>query len=210
MIYAKIIWDYMLMHHEIQKMDAIFLLGSNAIRTVDRAAELYHQGYSNFIICSGGNGKDSKYSKTEAEVFSEKLIELGIPKEKILLEKQATNTGENILFTEKLLKEKGLDFKSFILVQKPYMERRVYATFKKQWSNKETRFIVTSPKLSYEEFMTNDEEYKNKILEVMIGDLQRIKEYPKLGFQIEQEIPNDVLSAWQKLVDLGYVKYFLN
>jgi len=68
--YAKIIWDYMLLHHKIKKMDGIFLLGSNDIRTVNRAAELYHQGYGNFIVCSGGNGNDTQYERTEAEVFS--------------------------------------------------------------------------------------------------------------------------------------------
>jgi hypothetical protein len=44
---------------------------------------------------------------------------------------------------------------------------------------------------------------------VMVGDLQRIKEYPKLGFQIEQEIPKDVWEAWEELVKLGYIKYLL-
>ncbi len=43
----------------------------------------------------------------------------------------------------------------------------------------------------------------------MVGDLQRIREYPKLGFQIEQEIPSDVWEAWGGLVELGYTKYYL-
>ena len=200
----------MLMHHKLRPMDAIFLLGSNAINTADRAAELYHQGFSDLIICSGGNGKDSVYEKTEAEVFSERLIELGIPMKNIFLETKATNTGENIRFTEELIQREGLEINSFILVQKPYMERRVYATFKKQWGNQNTDFIVTSPQLTYEEFMTDNEHYKNKTLEVMVGDLQRIKEYPKLGFQIEQEIPDDVMDAWKKLVDMGFTKYYLS
>ncbi len=44
----------------------------------------------------------------------------------------------------------------------------------------------------------------------MVGDLERIKEYPKLGFQIEQEIPDKVWEAGQELIKLGYNKFLLN
>lgn len=44
----------------------------------------------------------------------------------------------------------------------------------------------------------------------MVGDLQRIKEFPKLGFQIEQDIPSDVWEAFEALVARGYDKYLLN
>lgn len=205
--YAKIIWNYMLMHQKMKKMDALFILGSNDLRVADRAAELYHDGMSDYIICSGGNGKNSAFEKTEAEMFSSRLIKLNIPKEKILLEPNATNTGDNILFTKKMLKEKKLNFHSFILVQKPYMERRSYATFKKQWIGPEV--IVTSPQLSYEQYINEDNNFEKNFIDVMVGDLQRIKEYPKYGFQIEQDIPENVLSAWRILVERGYTKYFL-
>ena len=55
--YAKIIWDYMLLHHKLEKVDAIFALGSTDLRTPKRAAELYHQGFAPYVICSGGVGK---------------------------------------------------------------------------------------------------------------------------------------------------------
>ncbi len=206
--YAKIIWDYMLMHHEMKRMDAIFILGSNDLRVAERAAELYHQGLAEYVICSGGNGKGSLFEKTEAEMFSEVLIDKGLPVNKILLEPNATNTGDNIVFTKKMIKEKGLNINSFILVQKPYMERRSYATFKKQWPGPE--IIVTSPELSYEEYMNDEKEKGFNSIEILVGDLQRIKEYPKLGFQIEQDIPEAVLDAWKNLVGMGYTKHYLN
>lgn len=205
-ILAKKIWDYMLMHHKMKKMDAIFILGSNDLRVAERAAELYKEGYAPYVICSGGNGKASVLVKTEAETFADVLITHGVPKEKIILEPEATNTGDNILFTKKLLEKQGFNFKSFILVQKPYMERRSYATFRKQWP--EAECVVTSPNLAYEEG-PRSQEHKEKFIDIMVGDLQRIKEYPKLGYQIEQEIPEDVLKAWEELVALGYTKYFL-
>jgi hypothetical protein len=38
----------------------------------------------------------------------------------------------------------------------------------------------------------------------MVGDLQRIKLYPGLGFQVYQEIPGDIWQAYNQLVDLGF------
>ena len=204
-VLAKKIWDYMLMHQELKKMDAIFVLGSNDIRVAERAADLYLEGYGNYVICAGGNGKDSWYSKSEAEVFAEVVINKGVPEDKIIKEPNSKNTGENILFVKKLLEEKGIHCSSFLLVQKPYMERRTYATFRKQWP--EPDCIVTSPVISYEEYGKDNEDFTMRFVNVMVGDLIRIKEYPSLGFQIEQEIPKDVWEAGQRLIELGFNKY---
>lgn len=43
----------------------------------------------------------------------------------------------------------------------------------------------------------------------MVGDLQRIKEYPIKGFQIQQEIPSNVWDAYEKLVSLGYTSHLI-
>jgi len=43
----------------------------------------------------------------------------------------------------------------------------------------------------------------------MIGDLQRIKVYPQKGFQIFQEIPDDVWTAYEQLLALGYTKHLI-
>jgi uncharacterized SAM-binding protein YcdF (DUF218 family) len=204
--HAQIVWDYMLMHNVLKPMDAIFILGSNDTTVAERAAELYHQGLAPYVICSGGFGKGARFSRPEAEVFGDVLLEHGVPKEKIILEPEATNTGENVLFVKKLLEKGGYHFTSFILVQKPYMERRTFATFKKQWP--EADCLVTSPQISYTQY-TADPDFKKRCIATMVGDLIRIKEYPKLGFQIEQEIPENVWQAGQELVKLGFNKYVL-
>jgi uncharacterized SAM-binding protein YcdF (DUF218 family) len=204
---ARIIWEYMLMHHVLKPMDAIFALGSNDTRVAERAAELYHQGYAPYVIFAGANGKASTLSKPEAEAFADVAVALGVPEDRIIKEPRSMNTGENVLFVRRLLKEKGLDLNSFILVQKPYMERRTYATFRKQWP--EADCIVTSPDVSYDAYIA-DEQYNGRgMIDVMVGDLQRIKIYPAKGFQIPQEIPADVWSAYERLVALGYTKYFI-
>jgi uncharacterized SAM-binding protein YcdF (DUF218 family) len=184
---AKIIWDFLQMKMPLQKVDAIFVLCSHDTRVAERALDLYNEGYAPWVIVSGGAGKLTKnvFSKPEAEVFKDILVKGGIPEANIIVEPKSTNTGENVRFTFNLLNSMDMMFSSFILVQKPYMERRTYATFKKQWPNLETHIFVTSPNLSYEEYVNNGAFDKELVINVMVGDLQRIKEYPKKGFQIE-------------------------
>jgi len=209
---AKIIWDFMQMKIPLQKTDAIFVLCSHDTRVAERALELYDEGYAPWIIVSGGAGKltEEMFNKPEAEIFKDILIDGGVPENKIIVEPKSTNTGENVRFTFDLLNSTGMMFNSFILVQKPYMERRTYATFKKQWPNPETQIFVTSPNLSYREYVNEGTLGKDLIVNVMVGDLQRIKEYPKRGFQIKQEIPDTVWHAYEALIAVGYTKHLIS
>ena len=172
------------------------------------AADLFKQGFASHLIFSGGFGTRTggTFTKPEAEVFADIALTRGVPADKILIENRSTNTCENVQFTRELLQQRGFDFRSFILVQKPYMERRTYATFKKLWSGKD--FIVTSPPISYQEYPTA-EISRERIIGTMVGDLQRIKLYPDRGFQVYQEIPSDVWHAYEQLIEAGYTDHLI-
>jgi len=203
---AKIIWDYHHMRHQPKKADCILVLGSHDIRVAERGAELFLAGYAPWIMFSGGLGHLTKgiWSEPEADKFFEVAVKMGVPKDKIIIENKSTNTGENIIFTKKILAERGINPKTFILVQKPYMERRTYATFKKLWPEKEC--VVTSPQISFEDY-PDKEISENDVIHIVVGDLQRIKLYSEKGFQIPQEIPADVWTAYEKLIAAGYTKH---
>ena len=209
---AEQIWRYHLMNHQLEKADAILVLCSHDKRVAERGAELFLEDWAPLLIFSGGLGSitSEMWTEAEADQFANVAIDLGVAREKILIENKSTNTGENILFTRRLLAEKKLDPEKFILVQKPYMERRAYATFRKFWPEKEV--LVTSPRVSFEEYLR---EYKNEklssddVISIMVGDLQRIKLYPAKGYQIHQEIPSQVWRAYEELVRAGYDKYLV-
>ena len=205
---AKLLWDYHHMNHELKKADCILALGSHDTRVAERASQLYLQQFAPLIIMSGGLGNFTQaiWTEAEADKFADIAMKMGVPKEAILIENKSTNTGENILFTQKLLKEKGLNPQSFIVVQKPYMERRSYATFKKHWPDK--KLFVTSPQISFEEYPTAEIPLE-KVINIMVGDLQRIKYYPEKGFQVYQEIPGEIWNAYEKLIALGYDKHLM-
>lgn len=205
---ARIVWDYHLMHHPLRKSDCIFALGSHDLRVAEWAAQLWLDGWAPILLLSGGLGNFTQgmWTEKEANRFAAVALKMGVPEHAILIENQSTNTGENIQFSQKLLASRGIDPQTFIVVQKPYMERRSYATFKKNWPEKE--LIVSSPPLSFDEY-PNEEIPQERIINIMAGDLQRIKEYPAKGFQIEQDIPEEVWAAFELLVSNGYDKHLI-
>ena len=205
---ARVLWDYHHMNHQLAKSDCILVLGSHDLRVAERAAELYLEGWAPFIIMSGGLGNFTKemWNVAEADQFAEIAIKRGVPPGKILIENRSTNTGENILFTQQLLQGKNLNPKAFIVVQKPYMERRSFATFKKHWPYK--KLLVTSPQISFKEYPTLEISLE-KVINIMTGDLQRIKLYPEKGFQIPQKIPSNVWDAYEKLIKAGFSEHMI-
>ncbi|RYC63964.1 hypothetical protein CHU98_g2247 [Xylaria longipes] len=203
---AETLYEYHQLHTNIDaKADAVFCLCSLDTRVAERAAQLFLDGYGDYLIFSGGSGKltHGRFDKPEAEVFADIARRMGVPAAKLIVEPQSTNTGENVRYTYHLLQEKRLSIRSFILVQKPYMERRTYATFKKQWPDPTTEILVTSPRLSWKDY-PNEDNPTDLVINIAVGDLIRIREYPAKGFQIEMFIPQEVWAAGQRLIQRGY------
>ena len=201
------IWNYHQMRHELVHADALLVLCSHDVIVAEHGARLFLDGWAPLLIFSGGLGSITRrfWVEPEADQFARIAERAGVSHDRILIENRSTNTGENILLTQAMLAERGLDPASFIVVQKPYMERRSYATFRKLWPGKAV--IVTSPPLSLDEYLdkfSHESLSRDDVISIMIGDLQRIKLYPAKGFQIDQEIPPDVWNAFNELVGAGY------
>ena len=204
---AETIWRYHQMKHQLEKADAILVLCSHDRKVAERGAELFLNEWAPLLIFAGGFGSITRdiWTQPEADQFAEIAIAMGVPTERILIENKSTNTGENVRFTKQLLAERNIDPQRFILVQKPYMERRSFATFRKIWPEKDV--IVTSPQVSFDEYLDSysaSELSPDDVISIMVGDLQRIRIYAEEGFQIHQEIPDDVWSAYEELVRAGY------
>ena len=209
---AEKIWHYHQMNHQLEKADVILVLCSHDRRVAERGAQLLLDEWAPLLIFSGGLGSITKHlwTETEAEQFAQIAVEMGVTKESILIENQSTNTGENIRFTKQLLAEHQIDPERFILVQKPYMERRSFATFRKLLPEKQV--LVTSPQVTFDEYLesyAHSSLSKDDVISIMVGDLQRIRVYAERGFQIQQEIPGEVWSAYEELVVAGYDRHLI-
>jgi len=205
---AKILWEFMQLNIPVKKSDCILALGSHDLRVAERAAELYLQGYAPFLVFSGGLGRltDTLWEEPEAVKFAQIAIKMGVPEDKIITESSSTNTGENIRLTRQVLDGKGLSPDSFILVQKPYMEKRAYATFMKNWPGKTV--ITTSPQIAFEDY-TNEEIPVELLINILVGDLQRMLIYPGKGFQIELPVSDNAMMAFEFLKKEGFTGHLI-
>lgn len=208
---GKMLWDY---HCRLDQLPdlmnshkrLIVGLGSYDLRVAEYCARLYLQGYANKIAFTGksGNWTVGRWDETEAEVFAKCATELGVPTSAILLEKNASNIGENIKLTKELLNLESLNtIDEIILITKPNTTRRAYATFMVHWS--EMNLIVSAPKLKFEDLAIG--RTTKDLIDELVGDTERIITYPKLGYQITQEIPESVMQAYVKLKSAGYISH---
>jgi hypothetical protein len=72
--------------------------------------------------------------------------------------------------------------------------------------------IVTSPRATLDEYLvrcSHESFTADDVISIMVGDLQRIRVYPEKGFQIPQEIPDDVWDAFTALVKAGYDRHLI-
>lgn len=206
---AKILWDYHILHQEIGKADVIIAAGSNDIRVAERGAELYLRKFAPYVVFSGGFGRLTRNNWTtpEAEVFADVAEKLGVPRDGMLIDNKSTNTSENLRFSMNSLSKNYRIPKKALLVHKPFMERRTLATWQKLFPD--ILAFVTSPDLTYENYPT-ESITREELINILVGDTQRIKIYVEKGFLVQQDIPSEVWNAYEELVRRGYSQHVVN
>lgn len=208
--YAHALWDYNQLKKPVRKADFIFVMCSYNLAVAEHAYILFRQKIADLVVLSGGVAHTddlliTDWDDAEAIVFKDRLIEIGMDASKIIIEDKATNCGENVQFTKELLKDRDPPLSTGVIVQKPYMERRAFATAQQQWP--EIDWFVTSPNMSYDQYIRdNDEE---RLINLLVGDTQRIIEYAKEGYQTPQEMPENVSDALDVLIKKGYTKHLI-
>jgi uncharacterized SAM-binding protein YcdF (DUF218 family) len=190
------------------RADFILALGSHDLRVAECAGALMNQRLAPFVVTAGGLGKVTTrhWQGSEAERFAAVLVSMGVPEEAVIVEPASRNTGENITLARQILQERGIPASSGILVTKPYMRYRALATAQKQWA--EVEWFVTSPNLSFDDY-PNDEVPSQTMVELMVGDLQRMAVYAQDGLQVPVEIPEAVWEAYETLVAAGFDRFVI-
>ena len=201
------IWDYMHMGQLPEQVDCIVGFGCYDEDIPVRCAELYRQGYAPVVVFSGGLGRNTTglFTETEAERFARIAETHGVPREQIVLEDRSSNSAENLLFTPRVLEQQGITAKKIIAVHKPYMERRLLAAMGVYWPG--VSAVITSPRVTLEEHLAHAASVgmsEKRVLDTIVGDLQRMRVYAQKGYQIPQEIPEEVWGAFVNLCQMGY------
>ncbi|MEU8684153.1 YdcF family protein [Streptomyces sp. NPDC048611] len=206
--WAEVIWGYHRMHHDVRPADAAIGLGSHDLGVPAFCARLYRAGLFPTLVFTGGPNPTApeRFPRGEAVHFREHALELGVPDEAVLLEPAARNTGQNIAFSREVLAAAGITPATVLLVCMPYMERRAFATARKLWP--EVEVICASEPLEFDDYLKHIGDERH-VTDQLVGDLQRVIEYPGLGFAIEQQVPEDVRSAYASLVRDGFTSRLL-
>ncbi len=206
---GKVLYDYHSLDSGPVSADVIIVAGSHDLRVADRAAELYLiEGAAPLVVCSGGSGKVTGkiWSQPEGALYAERCAQLGVPVSALIVEPLATNTGENFTFSRAILDANGTAARTGIIVSKPYMARRAWATASKQWPL--DKWFTRPPRISFDEYPSEDVPLE-RMLNLMVGDLQRLRVYAAKGFQAPVEIPENVWQAYERLVSAGYDSFVL-
>lgn len=192
---------------DLRKNDLIFVFGSTHPACVEATYKAYTMGLGERIIISGGQSKSREKHKdwnpedqTEASSISRKLVEMGVPKDKIHVEDQATNSKENVL-----LATQCFDFstvQSVTIISKNYVVGRQARTLKKYVNS--NMHVSSYPYNVYlDDGTTFDETNWSKCEQsqsLVFGEYLRIVFYGKRGDILDDTPPIDGLEGCLNLL----------
>lgn len=205
---AHLLWRYHQLQQPLKPCDAAIVLGSHDLGVAVCAADLYQQGWFPYAVFSGARNpiRPQLFPDGEAVKFRELAIAAGMPEAVALLERQASNTGENITLSRAVLVEAGIHPKRVMLVCRPYDQRRAYATCRKLWPQVEP--VCASQVIGFDDYLETIGD-DHLVIDMLVGDVQRILEYPARGFAIAQPVPAAVTDAFIALRDAGFTSRLL-
>jgi uncharacterized SAM-binding protein YcdF (DUF218 family) len=156
------------------------------------------------VVFTGGSTPTTRdrFPRGEAVHYREHALALGVPAAAILVDPDATNTGANIVNSRAFLASDGRRPESVLLISKPYAERRSYATMRKLWP--EVDVVCTSAPLDFDAYVRSIGD-ERLVIDMMVGDMQRIIEYPARGFAVTQDVPPEVGAGYERLRSAGFV-----
>lgn len=193
------VWDFLCCSEEPKPSDTIIVFGGNELLIPRKAARLYIQQLSSTIVSSGSAGPltRDRFDRSEAEVFAEELIRLGVPRKVILLETRATNTGQNVTYSMELLAEQSGTIGSALLVMKPFLARRCMATFRKQFPS--VRTTPCPPEGSPLVFLDRPlGEFALRLTQ----EVDRLTAYSEQGFIDDEPIPTNIAEGCTRIREL--------
>ncbi len=236
--FGQIIWDHNQLGHVLKPAYAVIGLGSPDMLPAETAAEIFLNGYAPTIMFTGKGGRNTeklprgRKGITEARMMSETAIEyarkrgyldekIEYLKERMLFEEQATNSGENVIFTMRVLERKAekdsIEIDRLIFAHMPSAERRDYKTIRHHMPDKNIDVVMVSPRVPFSRYHLEGYQStftRRDLIEDMLGDTQRQyvchinnpEIFLTFGYTDKQDapMPSNVLDAYNELVDRGF------
>jgi hypothetical protein len=205
---CEVLWHFNSVRRPVSDPDAILVMGSNDLGVAAYATELAKRHPRATIVCSGGIAHrgdllDTGWDEAEADVFAREMVKGGVKPGRILVERSATNTAQNVIYSRAILEQANLAVKRILVVQKPFMALRALLTTQHNWPD--VTVGVSHLRISFREYM---ERYGHtSLIDIIAGDTQRVISYAKRGFFAPTEIPSAVQEALDTLIARGYTRH---
>lgn len=218
----------------IRKADVILVLGSDLPCLAEKACALWNKGLAKYLVFCGGVGHSTGNLKekagkimgrdvgelpdSEAELYAvlaEKQYH--VPEKAVIIEKNSTNTAENVKYAMRILEEKQIRSQFMLLMQDPILQRRSYVTAL-DFVPEETLLISYAPfipSVSIEGNRLPDIPYlweEGRFYELLLGEMRRLRDDgngygPKgKGFIRHVDIPEEAEAAC-RIVSEHFARY---
>ena len=204
---AKDIFEYLYISSDsIPHADVIIGFGHFDLKIPQQCGRLYQHGAAERIIFTGGIGSGTAdLGKAEAVAFAEELRKTypSLPDDIVILEDSSTNTSENIQFTIQKLQTHYPNFTfnnqivEAILVANAYRQRRVFLTCRRNLP--QVRFYNAPPKTAFEEEFQLFSSKEQDLIDLLIGEIDRLIRYGEKGYLLQEKIPEDIYSKCLQL-----------
>jgi uncharacterized SAM-binding protein YcdF (DUF218 family) len=217
-----------------KSIDCIILAGNCVLETAEGAFQLVKSGITPRLLISGGIGHATEILRrkvaghpvyraipTEGRTEAHLLAEIAqrfwdIDPSSILVEPDSSNSGENALFSRRLLEKTGLLVRTILLIQDPTMQRRADATFRKVWSDRPDLSFLNWPTFTPRVRLVGEELRfalsgisglwsMDRFLALIMGEIPRLRDDPQgygpkgKGFILHVDIPNRIEAAYALL-----------
>lgn len=173
----RVVWSHLVVEHPVEPpvapADAIFCFGSRHHRVPERAAALHAAGGAPLVLVTGGPAGAGE--APESTTFARRLVELGVPVDRIVAEPLARHTGENVELGLAALRART-EVRRLLLVSWPLAARRTTATFAAQHPEVA---VASTPALRRPGWRWCP---TTKRIGLALGELDRLERYADLGW----------------------------
>lgn len=223
-------------HFAMEQADMLILLGNSLVHTWEEAAKAFLHGIAKAFMIVGGIGhstdslrhtvaRHAAYrdidvkDRPEADIIKDIVVKhWGIPEDRIIVENQSTNCGDNASKALDVLLGTNCLPESMILMQDPTMQLRTHASFLQAWSRVTNKTFINYasfiPCLVKKDHAIEFEGHDHlgqlwtleRFLSLMMGEIPRLLDHPDgygpkgRGFIAHVDIPDDVQAAYGRLL----------
>jgi hypothetical protein len=168
------------------KADLAFVFGRNDLTLAIRTYSLWKRGLVENVLVTGGVGKDSgDLPMAEADFLAAHLYGAGIPGNRIIIERTATNGAENTKLGMQKVLQAGVPYRKVILVGHAANLLRLFATH--TLLCREMGIEQVEYQLHYCPFQFKEEES-----DIFISEYRRLLEWPKKQWADQLALPSEL------------------